>query len=209
MKENNPLDEYKNNIVNATLRATLNIDNSSFSEYKGSGCIIVYRERLFFISLINLNESFEKRGTIEIRTGFKNSVTLFPLLDLNIIDVFDAKYNELVGPEFQKLKTLKFCFTEFEEPKEIIQVKKIFDTNVDEPRFKKIVYTNLDIDPNRNESYSFLGIINDGNEFKTKPSEDNLFSDLKFDSNLGSIYKFLYKNKIHEVIDKNCNLPQK
>lgn len=171
----------------------------------GSGCILYYQKRLFFLTVAHVVDSKDSVVTIETNkvpvngktpnycVGAMNYIDLFKIEDIEKL----KKEKEFTEENLKKIETLDFAFAELTEVVEVLQKKMDFEEHGIVPNGTKIIIpeTELISLPNSNEPILFYGTINGKFENGILEREPKLTVDAEYLGEQDRFYKFkLLKN---------------
>lgn len=201
MDEKNILEELVNHVVKSTQHTIMVDPKTLMPTSGGSGCLIIYKERLFFVSVQHVTEKVGKQAALDTGTGNEDGTNVFSLPALNFIDQFNIEGLEIDEPILQRLKSLDICYTEITGSIEIRQRLKKFGEIVVTSDSKRMVYSNLDYEPTTEEGYCFHGRIRGKLEGNTLRQIDKLVLGIKYDCKIGPYERFILDKEIIDELD--------
>lgn len=201
MNKNNLLEELVNHVVKSTQQIILIDPETPIWTIGGSGCLINYKERLFLVFILQVNDRVGKQAALDTGTGNEDEMNNFILPALHCIDHKDIDRNGIIEPFLQKLQSLDICYTEIKGSVEIRQKLTQFEEIVVQPDSKSIVYSNLEYEPTSSEEYCFLGRKKNKSEGDRLKHADKLVSGIKYDRKIGSYERFTADNEMESDLD--------
>ncbi|MDP2162196.1 MAG: alpha/beta hydrolase, partial [Flavobacterium sp.] len=201
MNQKNNLEELVNHVVKSTQHVIMLDPTTLMPTSAGSGCLIIYKERLFFVSVQHVTDKVGKQAALDMGTGNEDGTNIYSLPSLNFIDELNIDRLGIDTPIMQKLKSLDICYTEITDSIEIRQRLKNFGEIVVTPDSKRMVYSNLDYKPNTEEVYSFHGKIRGELKGNKLHQTDKLVLGIKYDGKIGPYERFILDEKIVDKLD--------
>ena len=201
MEPNNLKRELINYIVKGTQHVIM-IDRKMLLPLSGgSGGLIIYKDRLFFVSVQHVTDLAGKQAALDTGITNNNEAQLFSLPALHFVDEYNIEDLNLNPLEISKLRTLDICYTEITGSLEIKQQEKKFNDIVVSADSKIMVYTNLDNEPTKNQGYSFYGRIGGTIKGNTLEQTDKLVLGMKYDRKIGPFERFILNDPILNELD--------
>jgi esterase/lipase superfamily enzyme len=201
MKEKKLLEELVNHVVKSTQHLIMVIPKTLIPTSSGSGCLIIYKERLFFVSVQHVTDKVGKQAALDTGTGNEGGTNIFTLPPLNFIDQYNIEGLGIDEPILQKLKSLDICYTEITGSIEIRQRPKKFGEIVVTSGSKRMVYSNLDHELTAEEGYCFHGRIRGKLEGNKLQQTDKLVLGIKYDAKIGPYERFILDKDIVDELD--------
>jgi esterase/lipase superfamily enzyme len=194
MGKNKMVDELINHVVNSTQHVVL-IDPTHLKPIGlGSGCIINYRNTLFFVSVQQVAAIINKQIAIDTGTN------IYVLPTMNIVDKFNSEGLPIGKPMLQKLESLDICYTEIEGYLDSLRNDIYVDDNNITTDRQRLISTNLDYEPTIDEGYSFYGTLK-STIANTLNKTDKVVLDLTYDGTVGPFDRFVLNKPIDNELD--------
>lgn len=201
MKEDNLLKELVNHVVKSTQHVIMIDSKTKIPTSGGSGCLLIYQDRLFFVSVQHVTDKKGKQAVIDTGTGNDDGTNVYSLPALNFIDQYRIEGIDLEEPVLHKLQSLDVCYTEIQDSIEIKQKLKDFGEIIITEDLKRMIYTNLDYEPTKEEGYSFHGRIRGELHQNTLHQVDKLVLGIKYDTKVGPYERFILDESIVDELD--------
>lgn len=194
-------EDLVNHVVKSTQHVVM-VDPTELTPVSGgSGCLLIYKDRLFFVSVQHVTDKVGKQTALDKGTGDQSGTNIFPVPALNYVDQFQIEGLELDEPTIKELKPLDICYTEIRGSLEIKQKEKQFGAVLVSADSKRMVYSNLDYEPTQEEGYSFHGRIRGRIEGNVLHQVDKLVLGMKYDTKIGHFERFILQNVITDPLD--------
>lgn len=175
----------------------------------GSGCLLYYKNRLFFLTVAHVTDEKDVSVTVETNKEPVNCNTPnYCVGNMNYYDLFDKGEIEKLKNEkdfkldrLKKIETLDFAFAELTEMIEVLQKEIDFKHHGLVSNSTKIVIPENELIaiPDSNEQILFYGTINGKFENEILERQPKLTVDCEF---LGEHDRF-YKIKLPKIIDNS------
>src|ERR1700747_3369565 len=105
MAKNKLLEELINYVVKATQHVVMLDPKTLIPASGGSGCLIIYKERLFFISVQHVTDKTNLQACLDLGTGTTEGTNVFSLPAFNFIDQYRIDGLDLGETTLEKLKS--------------------------------------------------------------------------------------------------------
>lgn len=195
------LTELVNHVVKSTQHVVLIDPATLLPSSGGSGCLIVYRERLFFVSVQHVADKEAKQVAIETGRKSKTGTELFSLPAMNFVDQYRIETDGMDAKLVEELRALDICYTEIKDSIDIEQKAIAFgDIKVTKGK-KRMLYTNLDYIPADDEGFCFYGRIRAKLEGGKLEQTDKLVLGMKYDGKIGAYERFVLQDEIKDPLD--------
>ncbi|WJS96799.1 alpha/beta hydrolase [Flavobacterium johnsoniae] len=201
MSEKELRDELINYVVKSTQHVIMIDPETLMPSSGGSGLLLIYKERLFFVSVQHVTDKAGKQAALDTGIGDENGTNLYSLPALNFIDQFSVEGLDIGQPVLKKLKSLDICYTEIKDSIEIKQTLKKFGDTVVTADLKRMIYTDLDYEPTFEEGYCFHGRIRGELEDNTLNQIDKLVLGMKYDGKIGPFERFILEEEVVSELD--------
>lgn len=193
--------DLANHVVKTTQHVIMIDENTDLPVGSGSGSLIIYRERCFFITVQHVTDKVGLETCIDLGHNSLNGNHVYRLGTMNYIDQFRVAGMNTANPELEKLPTLDIAYTEVREnfaaKQKDMQIGN-YRINAD---LKRIHLSETDELPNTNECYSFFGRVRSKFDGWTLTQQPSLFLCIPYDRREGYYERFLLSNVITDPAD--------
>jgi hypothetical protein len=193
-------------MVRSTIHVLLCKPDYLMPEDFGSGCLINYRGKCFFLSVAHVTNKPDLKVYLETNLPPEDGTSpiqpiggLFTFNVFKINDITDSK--ELIDKLDNPTKPIDITFAEIKTPIKLICNKIDFGSFIVEESNRIIIEIGDVIDPNEDETYGFFGNIRQDYKDKYLVRTPTLKYPLKYHHGQGKIMKFTYPEKLDNKKD--------
>ncbi len=178
------------NQVSKSTQHIIRIDpRTQKSASAGCGCLIVYKDRLFFVCVQNISDQSGLQLALE--TGKETGAASYPLPDLHFMEPLDLDASGIEASMPKELKSLSLCYTEIKAALNLSQKEIRLGAMTIAAEEKKAVFSDLDYVPTKEDAFLFYG-----NNGKDLPDESisqggEIASGIKYAGKAGPFERFL------------------
>jgi hypothetical protein len=191
-------------LVNHVVKSTQHIvmlDSESLEPCgAGSGCLIVYKERVFFISVQHVTDKRGQQAVIDRGSGTEKGTNVFSIPELNYLSTFEIIQNE-GEMDLNELEPLDICYAEIKGDIDILQKEIWFNDICVTADNKRILFTDLEYEPTTEEKYCFCGRIRAATYQNELIQTDKLVLGIEYDKKIGPFERFTLQNEITDHDD--------
>ena len=180
-----------NHVVKATQHIVMIDPVTKLPSSGGSGCLIIYHDRLFLISVQHVTDKVEKAACIDLGTDKSDGSDLYSLGSMNFIKQFEFSEFNASTPELIELDPLDITYVEINGNIEVFQKEKKFDRYTITEDNKRLLYTELTDTPNKEERYSFFGRIRGKLKGSILEQQEKLILGIHYDRKIGYFERFI------------------
>ncbi|WP_417353509.1 hypothetical protein [Flavobacterium alkalisoli] len=199
------MSEYFKDLVNHIVKSTQHIvmlnPATLMPEKIGSGCLIIYRNKLFFISVQHVTEVEGLQAVMDTGKVGKDGTTVYSLPVLNYVKELDLEKYVLQEDLYAQLKPLDICYAEIKGDLETLQEEMTIADVLVTADSKRFLITELTKRPYREGNYSFFGRIRPAGFENELIQTEKLVLGLKYDCKIGPFERFLLKDNITDHKD--------
>ncbi|MDB5123692.1 MAG: hypothetical protein JWP94_1821 [Mucilaginibacter sp.] len=187
--------QLKADLINHVVKSTVNVimenKDTGSPVSVGSGTLIVYRSRLFFISVQHVTDKLNLRAVIDTGSSTEGKRSVYVVPQLNYIDQYKIEGLDRDDPVFKQLKTLDITYAEIREMNfSIEQPEKTFEDVLVTADKKRMVHTDLDTIPDKAQGYSFYGRIRGSFKNNQLIQTDKFVLGMAYDARIGDFERF-------------------
>jgi hypothetical protein len=194
-------EELANHVVKTTQHVIMLDSTSKLPESGGSGCIIAYRDRCFFITVQHVADKIGKETCIDIGKHDDTGTYLHNVGAMNFIDQYEIIAINTDEPEVKKLKSLDIAYTELKDGFEAFQTETKFGDYLITADKKRIHFSDTDELPNNTDCYSFFGRIKGKPNGMVLEQAETLVLCFKYDCKVGYFERFILNEIITDPED--------
>ncbi|KAA5534929.1 alpha/beta hydrolase [Taibaiella lutea] len=190
----------KNRLLEYIVRSTQQILNLSITDCEpigcGNGCLIVYQDRQFLISVQHVTELKNSQSAINLYTEMGGVSKFYFPGAFNYVDMYSLEL-ETENPELKKLESLDIGYLELGEYLDINQPQVVFKELTISGGKKTPVPTNLSYDLKKCENYFLYGrVVNIDRDREILHYEERLEQNIKYDGKFGPYERFVIDRPI-------------
>lgn len=194
-------EELANHVVKTTQHVIMLDSISKLPTSGGSGCIIVYRDRYFFITVQHVADKVGKETCIDIGKYDSNGTYLHNVGAMNFVDQYEITGLDTDEPELKKLKPLDIAYTELKDNFEAFQKETKFGDYLITDDNKRIHFSYTTELPNKTDCYSFFGRVKGKPNGMILEQVETLVLCFKYDCKVGYFERFLLNEIINDPED--------
>ncbi|MBC7774869.1 MAG: alpha/beta fold hydrolase [Phycisphaerae bacterium] len=148
-----------NELINRAVKSTLNTIQIDAGTHRSAGsargCLIAYKERLFFVCVQYI--SGKSSLQIVLETGQALGATTDPLFGLRFSDALNVDPSTIEASAFKELESVSLCYAEIKEALELNQTAVKLGAITISAGEKKTISSKLDYMHTKEESFVFYG----------------------------------------------------
>jgi len=194
-------EDLANHVVKTTQHLVLIDPNTKMPFSGGSGCLIIYKERLFLVSVQHVTDKIGKETCIDLGKTKDDGTDLYNVGAMNYVDQYRIEGLDTVDPELIELKPLDLTYVEIKGDLEVFQKERQFGEYKITAGNKQMHYAETPEIPNKNECYSFFGRIRGKLNGNILEQQEKLVFCIKYDCKIENFERFLLHENITDPFD--------
>ena len=197
--------ELKEQLVNHVVKTTQHVVMLDSVTRKpssgGSGCLIVYRDRCFFITVQHVADQAGKETCIDLGKQQVGGNDVYNVGAMNFIDQYVFTGLGTDALELEQLKPLDIAYAEVTGDIEIFQAEMQIGSYRVSAGNKQIHFSETPELPTKDECYSFFGRTRSGFDGDVLQQYPKLVLCIEYDCKIGSLERFLLGEPITDPRD--------
>lgn len=194
-------EELANHVVKTTQPVVMIDAITKMPSSGGSGCLINYRGRLFFITVQHVADKVGKQTCIDLGKHQTDGNDVYNVGVMNFVDQYEFAGFDTNNPELKELKPLDIAYAEVKGDFEAFQKEmQIGDYRISGDH-KRIHFSETPELPNKDECYSFFGRIKGKLKGNVLEQQEKLVFCVPYDRKIGFFERFILHETFSDPAD--------
>jgi hypothetical protein len=194
-------EDLANHVVKTTQHVIMIDPTTKMPSSGGSGCLINYRNRCFFITVQHVADKVGKETCIDLGKDQVDGNDVHNVGEMNFIDQYEIIGLDTDDPELIELKPLDIAYAEIKGSIEVFQKEMQIGKYKITAGNKQIHFAETPELPNKDECYSFFGRIRGKLNGNVLEQEAKLVLCVKYDCKVKYFERFLLHEPFTDPLD--------
>lgn len=184
-------EELANHVVKMTQHVVIIDSTTNMPSSGGSGCLINYRGRLFFITVQHVADTIGKQICIDLGKHQTDGNEVYKIGTFNFLKQYEMVGIDEKDPEIRELKPLDIAYAEVRENIKSFQKEIQIGEYLISSDYKRIHISESQELPNKKECYSFYGRIGGKLKGNVLDQQGKLVLCISYDRKVGYFERFI------------------
>lgn len=194
-------EELANHVVKTTQHVVMIDATTKIPSSTGSGCLIYYRARCFFVTVQHVAEKVGKETCIDLGIERNDGNDVYNVGTMNFVHQYELIRLDTDNPELKELKPLDIAYAEVKGDFEAFQKEMQIGNYKITADNRRIHFSETPELPNNDECYSFFGRIRGKLNGHVLEQQSKLVLCLPYDCKVGYFERFLLHETITDPFD--------